>query len=318
MSSIEFPPNPPPASHHNSFPFFSLPSELRSKILSSILCTETRTIDLDPKNHLSASTRLNLFLVSKRFGYEAYHIFYSGHTFRIFQTHGRFLGKRTEPLLARLPSYYRAALVSLELRLGPGWSDPPKPWYVSDRLGLEDCTSVRTLRVFVEVDPSSPVFKGFRLNRDFFTHFSGDLLRGVIERLPVLETVEFDAYPSVDRHGALVTRLLDDARRANKRIAWGSQRDWGDSLADKLEKVRLKARQGKPFNLSLPPLNLPNRVLSITRPSTRTEPSPHREPSALKKPPLLTTSPPRLPHNPTSPHRHRPRTYTPHQLRLHI
>ncbi|KAL9029760.1 MAG: hypothetical protein Q9196_002037 [Gyalolechia fulgens] len=225
------------------FPFFSLPSELRSKIFSYLLCPDSRTIDLDPSNHRSATGRLNLFLVCKRFGFEAYHVFYSGHTFRIFQTHGRFLGKRTEPLLARLPSYYRNALVSLELRLGPGWSDPPKPWYVSDRLGLEDCTSVRTLRVFVEVDPSSPVFKGFRLNRDFFTHFSGTLLREVMDRLPVLETVEFDGYPSVDRHGALMTRLVDDARRAKKRITWGAEREWGDSLADKLEKARLKARE---------------------------------------------------------------------------
>ncbi|KAL9597009.1 MAG: hypothetical protein Q9219_005435 [cf. Caloplaca sp. 3 TL-2023] len=227
------------------FPFFSLPTELRSKILSYLLRTDTRTIDLDPTNHRSAPARLNLFLVCKRFGYEAYHVFYGGHTFRIFQTHGRFLGKRTEPLLARLPSYYRSALTSLELRLGPGWSDPPKPWYVSGRLGLEDCTSVRTLRVFVEVDPSSPVFKGFRLNRDFFTDFSGALLRGVMERLPVLETIEFDAYPSVDRHGALMSRLLDDARKADKRIAWGSEREWGDSLADKLEKARLKARKAQ-------------------------------------------------------------------------
>lgn len=226
---------------HKPFPFFNLPTELRSKILSYLLCPDTRTIDLDPSNFRSASDRLNLFLVCKRFGYEAYHIFYSGHTFRIFQIHGRFLGKRTEPLLARLPTHYRNALVSLELRFGPGWSDPPKPWYVSDRLGLEDCTSVRTLRVFVEVDPSSPIFKGFRLNRDFFTNFSGTLLRDVMERLPVLETVEFDGYPSVDRHGALMTRLLEEARRAEKRIAWGSEREWGDSMADKLEKARMKA-----------------------------------------------------------------------------
>ncbi|KAI4088552.1 MAG: hypothetical protein LQ348_004483 [Seirophora lacunosa] len=234
-----------PAVKNCPFRFFDLPSELRSKILSYLLCTDTRTIDLDPTNHLTSTARLNLFLVSKRFGYEAYHVFYAGHTFRIFQTHGRFLGKRTEPLIARLPTYYRHALTSLELRLGPGWSDPPKPWYVSDRLGLEDCSSVRTLRVFVEVDPSSPIFKGFRLNRHFFTDFSGALLQGVMERLPVLDTVEFDAYPSVDRDGALMTRLLEATKTAGMRIAWGSQREWGDSLADKLEKARLKARKAK-------------------------------------------------------------------------
>ena len=102
---------------------------------------------------------------------------------------------------------------------------------------------VRTLRVFVEVDPSSPIFKGFRLNRDFFTDFSGNLLKEVMERLPVLETVEFDAYPSVDRHGALMTRLLDETRKAGKRTTWGPQRDWGNSLAAWLEKGRLKAQE---------------------------------------------------------------------------
>ncbi|KAI4140813.1 MAG: hypothetical protein L6R39_005646 [Caloplaca ligustica] len=230
-----------PIVEHKPFRFLDLPFELRSKILSLLLCTDTRTIDLDPSNHRTSTPRLNLFLVSKRFGYEAYHVFYAGHTFRVFQTHGRFLGKRAEPLLARLPTHYRKALTSLELRLGPGWSDPPKPWFVSDRLGLEDCTSVRTLRVFVEVDPSSPVFKGFRLNRHFFTDFSGTLFRQVMERLPVLDTVEFDAYPSVDRDGALMTRLLQETKDADKKVAWGSQREWGDSLADKLEKARLKA-----------------------------------------------------------------------------
>lgn len=97
--------------------------------------------------------------------------------------------------------------------------------------------------MFVEVDPSSPVFKGFRLNRDFFTDFSGALLRDVLARLPAVDTVEFDAYPSVERSGALMTRLLKETRDADKRVAWGRQRDWGDSLADKLEKARLKARQ---------------------------------------------------------------------------
>ncbi|KAL8949793.1 MAG: hypothetical protein Q9222_004136 [Ikaeria aurantiellina] len=245
MSTVEDPPEvPSPPTEQKPFPFFALPLELRSRILSYLLCPDsTRTIDLDPSNHRTSASRLNLFLVSKQFGYESYHIFYSTHTFRIFQTHGRFLGKKTEPLLARLPSYYRNVLVSLELRLGPGWSDPPKPWYVSDRLGLEECVAVRTLRVFVEVDPSSPIFKGFRLNREFFTNFSGTLLKQVVERLPVLETVEFDAYPSVDRHGAMMTRLLEETRKAGKRVVWGKEREWGNSLADQVEMARLRVKQ---------------------------------------------------------------------------
>ncbi|KAL8779716.1 MAG: hypothetical protein Q9213_006805 [Squamulea squamosa] len=239
ISEAPSPPSRPPKPS-NSFPFFLLPPELRSRILSLLLCPTTRlTIDLSPSNHVTSTPRLNYFLVSKRFGYEAYHVFYSSHTFRIFQTHGRFLGKRTSPLLARLPIHYLNVITSLELRLGPGWSDPPKPWFVSDRLGLEHCQAARTLRVFVEVDPSSPIFKGFRLNREFYTNFCGILLRQIIERLPVLETVEYDAYPSVDRDGDLMTRLLEETRKGSKRIAWGKERDWDDSLADKLEKARV-------------------------------------------------------------------------------
>ncbi|KAL8708357.1 MAG: hypothetical protein Q9220_006737 [cf. Caloplaca sp. 1 TL-2023] len=250
MSAVEAttsgPPPTPPTS--KPFPFFALPLELRSRILSYLLCPNSHlTIDLDPSNHHTSHPRLSLFLVSKQFGYESYHIFYSHHTFRIFQTHDRFLSgseqNKMEPLLARLPSHYRNVLVSLELRLGPRWTNPPKAWVVSDRLGLEECVSVRTLRVFVQVDPSSPIFKGFRLSLDFFTDFSGELLREIIKRLPVLETVEFDAYPSVDREGKLMTRLLEETRRAGKKVGWGKEREWGDSLADRLEVARLRVRQ---------------------------------------------------------------------------
>ena len=43
--------------------------------------------------------------------------------------------------------------------------------------------NVRTLRVFVECDPSHDIFKGFRVGRDYFTEFSAQLLEGVIDRL---------------------------------------------------------------------------------------------------------------------------------------
>ncbi|KAI4249783.1 MAG: hypothetical protein L6R40_000572 [Gallowayella cf. fulva] len=229
-----------------AFRFFELPPELRSRILSLLLCQNPHlTIDLHPNNYRASTPRLNYFLVSKRFGCEAYHIFYSTHTFRIFPIHGRFLGKRTSPLLARLPLHYLDVLTSLELRLGIAWTDPPKPWFVSERLGLERCKSVRTLRVFVEVDPSSAVFNGFRIDRCFYTNFCGSLLARVMEHLPVLETVEYDAYPSVDRDGSLMTRLLEETKSGGKKIAWGRERDWGDSLADKLELARVKAQGAK-------------------------------------------------------------------------
>ncbi|KAL8661534.1 MAG: hypothetical protein Q9168_008376 [Polycauliona sp. 1 TL-2023] len=238
-------PGPPPCRPKTpkSFPFFLLPPELRSRILFFLLCpTSHFTIDLSDENHRTSTPRLNYFLASKRFGYEAYHVFYSSHTFRVFQTHYRFLGKRTLPLLARLPRHYLNAITKLELRLGPGWHDPPKPWVVNERLGLESCENVRTLKIFVEVDPSSPIFKGFRLDCDFYTDFCGTLLRQIMERLPLLDTIEYDAYSSVDRNGALMIRLLEESKKGRKKITWGKERNWGDSLADKLEMARDRAR----------------------------------------------------------------------------
>ena len=214
---------------HQHFRFFDLPSELRLKVLGIVLLAD-RTIDLDPLNYRSASKRLNVFLTSHQLHEEAYRVFYSGHTFRILPTHGRFFGNKIEPLLSRLSPRYRAALVSLELRLGPGWSKPPKSWRITDRLGLEDATAVRTLKVFVEVDPSSDVFKGFRVAKDFFTEFSGTLLESVVEHLPGLEQIEFDAYPSVSRDGALLRRLVKEAMAGGARIKWSSNRDWDNDL----------------------------------------------------------------------------------------
>ena len=199
------------------FPFFSLPSELRSKILLHVLAAP-RTVDLDPTNYRAAHQRLNLFLASHRLHREAAHLFYSSHTFRIFPTHGRFFAPKTVPLLARLPTQYREALVSLELRLGPGWNSPPKSWWVDSRLGLEQMKSVRTLNVFIEIDPSHDVFKGFRLGKNFFTDFSAHLLEEIIRRLPSLVQVRFDAWPSVMREGLLMERLLEVAQEHKQRV----------------------------------------------------------------------------------------------------
>ncbi|MCJ1272794.1 hypothetical protein MMC21_000583 [Puttea exsequens] len=200
------------------FRFFDLPSELRSKILSYLLTLDS-VIDLHPTNYRAAHKRLALFLASKRLHLEASTLFYSTHTFRILPTHGRFFSPRTIPLPMRLPLRYRAALTSLELRLGPGWSNPPKSWRVTDALGLEQMDAVRRLRVFVECDPSHEIFRGFRIGKDFFTEFSGGLLEGVLEKLPVVETVEFEAWPSVMWEGPLMKSLRRIARGKGKRVA---------------------------------------------------------------------------------------------------
>ena len=87
------------------------------------------------------------------------------------------------------------------------------------RLGLEEMEAVRTVKVFVECDPSHEIFNGFRIDRDFFTGFSGSLLEHVLRRLPSVLQVELDGWPSVKREGPLVKRLLEVTRKAGVRIA---------------------------------------------------------------------------------------------------
>ncbi|KAL2041903.1 hypothetical protein N7G274_005090 [Stereocaulon virgatum] len=208
---------PDQAVKRQPFRFFDLPVELRAKILGYLLFTD-RVVDLDPNHHRLAHQCFNLFLVSRRFLDEASHLFYSGNAFRIFPTHGRFFGHKTRPLLSRLSSRYRASLVSLELRLGPGWSSPPRSWRVHDALGLEEMAAVRILKVFVECDPSHEIFRGFRIGKNFYTDFSVDLLEGIVERLPALERVEFDGWPSVMREGPLMRRLVEVAELGGKKV----------------------------------------------------------------------------------------------------
>ena len=203
--------------------FFDLPFELRRRILE-IFLTQDRTIDLAPDNHLTAPDRLSLFLTSHSVHEEAFPVFYGGHTFRIFPTHPRFYGSKVRSILTRLSPRYRAAIHSLELRLGPGWSKPPRTWAASERLKLRECTSLRNMVVFVECDPSHQIFRGFRVNQEFFTEFSGDLLGALIERLPALERITFDRYPAVKRDGELMTRLQSVVEKKGKRITWAPGR----------------------------------------------------------------------------------------------
>ena len=219
--------------------FFSLPAEIRNKIYELLLCHGTPSvIDLDVMNFRRLAPRLEIFLVSKRFHEEAYSVFYRLHTFRLFPVLPRFFGNKQRPLACRLAPHYRAALTSLELRLGPGWNAPPKTWVINEGLGLQDMVNVRTLHVFAECDPSHPAFNGFWKSRDFYTDFSGDLLKGLMDGLENLEVVRFDGFPSVKRDGELMRRLLGLVKERGKRIAWGPERGWAEEVE---EEARMSA-----------------------------------------------------------------------------
>ena len=89
---------------------------------------------------------------------------------------------------------------------------------------------VHTLEIFVQCDPSHPVFEGFRVSGGFFTGFAGGLLRQVLRALPNLKWVQFDGNPSVDKDGELMTRLLSEARNTDTKILWGPLRGWKDEI----------------------------------------------------------------------------------------
>lgn len=96
---------------------------------------------------------------------------------------------------------------------------------MDDRLGLEEMVAVRTLTVFVQCDPSHDVFNGFRIDRDFFTDFSGSLLEDVLQRLPSVIRVELQGWPTVKKEGPLVKRVLEVARNAGLRVSdFGGER----------------------------------------------------------------------------------------------
>ncbi|ESZ96952.1 hypothetical protein SBOR_2634 [Sclerotinia borealis F-4128] len=211
-----------------SFPFLSLPSELRTKIYTLIFAPLPPVIDLDPTTFsiIHRYKPLSLFTVNRQLYNESSHHFFATYTFRIFPIHpGRYF-KTKKPLLARLPSHYRNSIVTLELRLGPGWNNPPRGWVITPLLGLLDCTSVRALKVYVECDPSDAIFKGFRVSDGFYEGFCQELLEGILRDVKGIETIEFDAYPGVMRSGAMMSGLEELVKRHGKIVGWGPDRGW--------------------------------------------------------------------------------------------
>lgn len=88
---------------------------------------------------------------------------------------------------------------------------------------------MRTLKIFVECDPSDNIFAGFRgagATEDTYKFFCINLLLGIFQQVPSLHTVEIDAYPSVKKDSPIVLGLRRHIERAGKSLTWGPLRGW--------------------------------------------------------------------------------------------
>ncbi|KAF1954962.1 hypothetical protein CC80DRAFT_493350 [Byssothecium circinans] len=226
-------PSSAPSRAKQPFPFLALPYELRLRIYE-LLLVSPKTLDLDPSNSRTLIPSLRLFFVSRQIHAEASRIFYSLNTFRIFPIHGRFFHTKYA-LLSRLSPTYRGHITKLELRLGPGWTKPPKGWVIDERLNnrrrlrLVEVKRVHMLKVFVECDPaSSDIFNGFRHKQgdEFYTRFCVELIQGLFTHLPTIDKVEFDAYPSVKKTSPLLRGLVGEVEGRGLTVLWGPERDW--------------------------------------------------------------------------------------------
>ncbi|KAL5119194.1 hypothetical protein ACEQ8H_002904 [Pleosporales sp. CAS-2024a] len=213
------------------FRFFDLPSELRLRVYELLLVFPS-TLDLDPANVRHIAPYMRLFTVSRQMHDEATRVFYARNTFRVFPIHGRYINKK-HPLLAWLPRKHRVLITRLELRLGPGFTSPPKHWVVDSRLGLAATTHVYKLRIFIEMDPSShPSFDEWVVARNHYTEYCVGLVRALLAQIPSVSEVEFDAYPAVKKTSPLLIGLVDEAKLNQKRVTWGDERGW-DTIVDK-------------------------------------------------------------------------------------
>jgi hypothetical protein len=198
------------------FPFFQLPAEIRNRIYRLILFSKPGYRIIDGRLR---PCRTAIMTASKKTHQEAAYVLYSSWSFRIFPLQDF----TPAPVIQELRPMYRAMVTRLEVTLGSSWTSPPKSWRVSKLLArrLSKLSAVQTLNVFVELDPSLPMFEKYRVSLDFYTDFCGDLLRDVLVCMPQVSHVEINGNPGVEVTGPLVKRLLREVEAKDKTYAIG-------------------------------------------------------------------------------------------------
>lgn len=214
-----------PDSCSHSVNFLALPSEIRNYIYYLVLFSKP---EYRRKNGKRRSTRMSILLANKRIHDEGTYVLYTRHSFRIFALQDF----NPKPSIGDLPPQYQKLVTNLELTLGSSWTKPPKDWKVTNALArcLRGLKSVQTLRIFIELDPSHPVFARYRISLDFYTNFCGDLLSDILGAMPQLKFIELDGNPSVQKNGPLVTKLYAEAQSKGTVVKWGRERNWAHDV----------------------------------------------------------------------------------------
>lgn len=223
------------------FRFNDLPPEIRLRVYELILSAE-KPVDLTGWNSTKIAPLLRIFLTSRQIYEESYRVFYAVNTFRLFSCDGKFFNAKKQ-LLTRLTPSYRACLTSIELRLGPGWTKPPRYWALTQKMGLSKCTALRQLKIFAELDPeNSEICQQWMKNHQSYTAFSQQLVIEILTTAPTITEVWFDGFPSVLKDGPLMTTLLAEVESLGKRITFGPLRGWDKVQAQPLVDVESMVR----------------------------------------------------------------------------